>query len=236
MGMTMQLIQRQKQEQRLEQRLTQEQRILLRTHLFSLRMELVNILREERYVPKAECPKCLRQLTPIEIICGFNRDPNDYTTCCSACGHRFEPKLICFYDGGQMELPFFCDSQALSQLHGKENISPDELARKHPAIYRSAIVHHGTITGAFRKIGIEYRFEEVSDWKNKIKPFLSSMPDTAIAECVGVSVSTVSAMRKKLGKPRYKVSNALLTASLSSVGDRYYVLAKGVYNKSKRKR
>jgi hypothetical protein len=52
-------------------------------------------------------------------------------------------------------------------------------------------------------MGIDYLFEEVSVWKNKIKPFLGRLPDTVIANYVNVSSSTIGAMRKKLGIARY---------------------------------
>jgi hypothetical protein len=102
----------------------------------------------------------------------------------------------------QIELPFYCDCQTLAQLHGKEMLQPEQFAREHPAIYRSAIIHHGGIRRAFEKIGIQYVFEEIGDWKNKIRPFLGCLPDTIIAECVDVSVGTIRTIRRKLGVSR----------------------------------
>lgn len=214
MQMHMSLGQRIRQTQRLTQsmRLSQAQRIQVQGHIFTLRMALVQELRGERYEPRATCPACSRKLTPMEIIRGFNQDPNDFTTCCSACGHRFEPMLVCFGDGTQIKLPFYCDAQTLAQLHGKETLPPEQFAREHPAIYRSAIVHHGGIRRAFEKIGIQYAFEEISDWKNKIRPFLGRLPDTIIAECVDASVATIRAIRRKLGVSRYTLRKMLAEA------------------------
>ena len=190
-------------------KLTQEQIMLLQNRLFTLRMELVYALRGEKYKPRATCPSCSRELTPAEIIRGFNRNPQDFTTCCSGCGNRFEPLLICFLDGSQIEIPFYCDMQLLNQLKGKEEISPETLARSYPAVYRSAIVHHGSISQAFKKIGIDYGFEEVSDWKNKVKPFLGCLPDTTIAECVNVLPAAIRTMRKRLGISRYTINKII---------------------------
>jgi len=180
-------------------RLTQEQRLKLETQSINLRLELLKAIREEEYRPSATCPKCSRKLTPVEIIRGFNQDPNDYTTCCTQCGHRFEPRLICHFDSGRAELPFFCSCQTLGQMSGKEHLTPQEFAKKHPAIYRSAIVHHGGVRKAFSKIGIDYPYKEVDEWKAKIEPFLGRLPDTVIAESVDVSPSTVRRYRSKLG-------------------------------------
>jgi|TARA_Y100000310_G_scaffold299617_1_gene334619 hypothetical protein len=184
-------------------KLTAEQRASVEAKVLGIRLELVQALRGEKYEPNATCSRCNRKLTPLEIIKGFNNDPNDFTTCCSACGYRFEPRLVCFVDGARIEVAFYCDCQTLEQLRGKENLSPKELCAKFPAIYRSAIIHNGSIKRSFKKIGINYLFEEVSIWKNKIKPFLGRLPDTVIANYVNVSPSTIGAMRKKLGIARY---------------------------------
>src|SRR3989344_2577748 len=87
--------------QRLAQslRLSHAQRARLQNYAFALRMVLIGDLRNERYKPMGTCPACPRKLTPTEIIRGFNQDPNDFTTCCSECGRRFEPMLVCFGDG-----------------------------------------------------------------------------------------------------------------------------------------
>jgi hypothetical protein len=185
-----------KQEIKLEQKVKQE-------HIFTLRLVLIQALRGEKYEPKAKCPECGRDLTAMEIIRGFNQDPYDFSTCCARCGFRFEPELVCFYGENQMELPFYCDIQALDQLQELKGLTIEELATKHPAIYRSSIVHHGGISQAFAKIGIDYQHEEIRDWKNKIKPFLGKLPDTIVAECVDISVSTIRRIRKKLGIERF---------------------------------
>lgn len=204
-----------RQTQRLAQslRLSHEQRHQLAQRALSRRLGLIEALREERYEPKASCPRCDRKLTPLEIIRGFNRDPNDYTTGCSACGHRFEPKLICQGANFSLEIPFFCSSQTLAQLPGLETLPPDEFLRLHPAVYRSAIVHHGGIRKAFAQIGIVYPFEEIHDWKSKVEPFLGRVPDTMIAECADVSVSAVRRHRRSLGVRRYTIRAALAELS-----------------------
>jgi len=198
--------------QRLGQSLELSQKLQVQSHIFGLRMALIQELRGEEYRPTGNCPNCSRKLTPMEIIRGFNQDPDDFTTCCSGCGHRFEPKLICFGDGSQIEMPFFCGSQTLAQLYGKETLQPEQFARKYPAIYRAAIVHHGGIRRAFEKIGIQYPFEEIEDWKIKINSFLGRLPDTTIAELVDVSVPVIRAMRNKLGISRYTLQKALAEA------------------------
>jgi hypothetical protein len=174
-----------------------------------LRLGLITALRGERYEPRGECPKCGRKLTAVEIISGFNDDPNDFTTCCSACHCRFQPTLISFGQGSQIELPFFCDAQTLKQLRGKEELTPELFARREPAIFRACIMHHGSLRNAFQKIGIVYPHEEIPDWKKKVISFLGRMPDVMIAECVDVKVAVIQKMRAKLRIPPYSRKKAL---------------------------
>ena len=211
--MTLSLGQSLRQTQRI--RLSQVQRIALQELGFSLRLQLVEALHGERYEPRAECPSCGRKMTPGEIIRGFNVDPRDFTTQCPECRHRFAPSLICFGNGSEIVLPFFCASQTLAQLPGKEMLTPEQFARAHPAIYRSAIVHHGGLRRAFAKIGVVYGGEEISDWRAKVAPFLGRMPDTIIAECADVGVRAIRKFRRELGIARYTLAAALDEAGVA---------------------
>jgi len=175
-------------------RLSQGQRLALQQKQLGLRLGLVEALREERYEPKGQCPSCSRELTAVEIINGFNKDPNDFTTRCSACGKRFEPTLLYCGRGVSFQMPFYCDSQTLARLPGLETMSPDQLAVKRPSVYRSCIVHHGSLKKAFGEINIDYPFEEITDWRDKIKAFLGKLPDTVIAGCASVSTATIAGM------------------------------------------
>lgn len=189
----------------LQQRpeLTQAQQVtLLQSHTLSLRLQLLAEIRGFQYHPAGKCPNCSRQLTPLEIIKGFNNDPNDFTTVCTACNQRFEPKLKHHSALGAMELPFYCSVQALGQLEPLSAFDPDQLKKDHPAIYHSVIVHHGTLRNAFKKINVAYQFDEVVDWKTKVAPFLGRLPDTVIAQIVGATAKSVSALRKEHGISR----------------------------------
>ncbi len=190
-------------------RLSHDIRLKLQSKTLELRIGLIGALRDERYTPQGACPSCGRKMTALEIIKGFNSDPNDFNTTCTGCSLRFPPQLVCFGNGSSIELPFWCDSQTLYHLQGKETLSPEKLMTEHPAIYRSAIVHHGGIKQAFVKNGVEYPFEEISDWKSKVGGFLGKLPDTVIAECANVGVSAVRKVRKSLGIARYTVQVAV---------------------------
>ena len=196
-------------ELRQECRLTLEQRHEVANYLFTARMGVIEALRDEKYTPKAQCPSCFRKLTPAEIISGFNQDPNDFTTRCSACSHRFEPKIICFGNGSSVVLPFYCSSQVLCRLSEMKHIAPDALSRKEPAIYRSAVVHHGSLKSAFKIVGINYAFDEILDWQGKIMPFLGKLPDTVIAKCAGSSVRVIRRMRKNQKIKRFFARSVL---------------------------
>ena len=177
----------------------------LQSHLLGLRLDLIEALRQERYEPKATCPGCGRKMTALEILRGFNQDPRDFTTECTGCHTRFQPLLICFGKDGasRIELPFYCDAQTLDQLRGLERLNPEELSFQHPAVYRSAIVHHGGVVQAFAKIGITYPHEGISDWRAKVTPFLGRMHDSVIADLASVSVHQVFELRSKLKINRY---------------------------------
>ncbi len=198
----------------LPERITVEQRERIAAHRFDLRLALLHVLRGVQYELRAYCQQCMRQLTPLEILRGFNADPTDFTTRCTGCGHRFAPTLMCWPNGEATELPFFCVSQTLAQLPGKETLTSEQFAREHAAIYRSAIVHHGGLRQAFAVIGIAYPHEETSDWRGKIAPFLGRMPDTVIAECVHVSADVIGRMRRRNGVPRYSLHAALAEAGV----------------------
>lgn len=186
-----------RQRQTLEHRMTQSQRLLVRDRIAMLQISLGGALIGERFQPDARCPSCSKKMNAGEILAGFNRDPQDFTTKCPKCGHRFAPHLIAFGNGSQIELAFYCPSQVLGMLSGHENLAPDEFARLHPAVYRSAIAHYGTLRNAFAQKGVAYPFTEADGWRAKIRPFLGKLPDTTIARAVNVSPGTVRRLRAK---------------------------------------
>ncbi len=188
--------------------------VMLQAHMLSLRLMLLQEVRGIRYSPSGDCPKCGRVLTPLEIIKGFNEDPHDFTTACTACGARFEPQMKSYSDIGTLEMPFFCSCQTLDQLRSFGNINPDELQKTQPAIYHSAIIHHGTLRNAFKKIGIPYGFDEVTDWKRKVHSFLGRLPDTVIADVAGVSAKVIAQLRKK-----YNISRCTREKMFEEAGD-----------------
>ncbi len=200
---------RQTQSLGLSLRLSHATQMLVQSLLLAIRLELIAVLRGERYEPKAECPKCSREMTPIEIVRGFNQDPRDYTTACSACGHRFAPDLVCSGVGTKIILPFFCAAQTLDQLPGLENMPPVQLKKEQPSVYHSAVFHHGGVHQAFAKVGLTYSFEDIDEWQVKVRPFLGRIPDTIIAECVEKPVSTIRKMRRDLGVSRYTLKATL---------------------------
>ncbi len=178
--------------------LTQECIIRVEDRVFSLRRELVDAVLEDQFNPKACCPKCRHNLTLAEIIRGFKNDLTDITTKCPKCKHRVTSYLVHNpRHGWYMQLPFFGAMHTLSLLHGQEQFSPEELKKK-VAVYRSAIVHFGSLKAAFKELGISYAFTETCSWKKKVVSFLGHLPDTMIAECVEVSASSVRRLRQTL--------------------------------------
>ena len=196
-----------KQEQKLK--LTLEQREQLKYKIFGLHLELVASLREDRFEPRGDCPKCHRKLTPMEIVKGFNQDPNDYNTTCTGCGERFPANLTQFMETGNMVISFLCPCQTLAILQPMAHLEPREIIKTNHGAYRSALIHFGNIRNAFASAGINYPHEEISGWQVKIQPFLGKMPDTHIAECVDQPVSTIGRMRRELGISRFRKQDLL---------------------------
>ncbi|MFC1598514.1 hypothetical protein ACFL2U_00680 [Patescibacteria group bacterium] len=193
----------------LQQRLTVMQSIQLQSHELSVRLQLLETLHGIRYEPHAKCPKCTRKLTPLEIIKGFISDPNDFTTECTSCHHRFEPKLVNFGKASRLEMPFYCGIQVLERLPDIVELNPDELQKKHPTIYHSAMIHFGTLKTAFAKVDLVYPFDQVHEWQEKVQDFLGKLPDTVIAQSVGKSRKTIGRLRRRLEIPAYTKRNAL---------------------------
>lgn len=195
---------------KLEQRLTLEQKLKVDAKILGLRLRLIGKMHGEKYTPHAVCPKCSRRLTPLQIIKGFKRDENDYTTKYPRCQHRFEPRITVRHLVGFREIPFFCSTQTLGQLRGKEDLSPVEFRKNYPPVYQSAVVHFGGLPQAFQEIGIKYRFKEpIVKWEKKVKQFLGLLPDTVISRLIRVKYSEVRKLRLSLHIPRYRTENLL---------------------------
>jgi len=169
-----------------------------------LRLQLLQVLYGEQYQIGLLTP-CGHETSPAEVLRGFLRDPLDFTTACPACGRRYEPQLISFSGSSRIELPFYCELQALHRLRLYQLVSwtPEEISRQHPGLYRTLLVHCGSLKAAFAKIGCEYPHAVVSDWVAKTSVFFGRLSDRTIADCVGVSKYSVTKARKALGISGY---------------------------------
>lgn len=196
--------QRQHLQQRISQRLSVSQRQALNTVQLALRRGLVDALNGEHYEPRAVCTKCGHALTDLEIMKGFNDDPNDYTTGCPLCSTRFQPRMVHRAIGGTIERAFYCPMQTLDRLTGLENTPLAELmSGENASVYYSAVAHFGGIKQAFRKLGLEYAYASDLEWKKIVEPFLGKMADSVIAELVGSTSSAVGRLRQRKGIARY---------------------------------
>lgn len=184
------------------QRLSHEQRL---EQSLAVRLRLIHALQGEEYVATATCPTCRRIMNKIEILEGFTRDPNDFTTQCTNCKHRFPPKLSCRGGYGSVEVAFYCDIQTQTQLTGLERLAPEEFRKQNAALFHSAIFHNASLKAAFARLGIEYPHMEVVDPMEKVKPFLGEMPDTEIARITGLNVRDIRRERRSRHIDAYRV-------------------------------
>lgn len=168
-----------------------------------LRLALHLAFSQEKYTPDGKCPGCGYKLTPTEVLQGFTRDPNDYTTQCprTVCKERFPARQVLKTQGTRLELPFYCAVQTLAQLPELQKLSPEEIKKDHGAIFHSAVYHFGNIQKAFEECGVRYAFtlSESPDWREKALDFLGQIPDTVIASFAGVLVKEVRKLRKEKG-------------------------------------
>ncbi len=189
-----------------QDRVHSQQQILGRT--LNLTHRLVLRLRgiEDDYRPKGDCPRCERKLTPAEIVLGFNRDPNDYTTKCPECNCRFAPILITRSTVSSLQVPFYCRAQTLAELRTEMlDLSVDEFKTKQPAIYHSAVYHFGSLKTAFADVGMKYNLEpKIGKWQKKVLSFLGRLPDSLIASRANVSVGAVRKLRRENSIDSYR--------------------------------
>ena len=200
LGMGLSLVQT--QDLRQELRLTCEQRL---AKALTLRQSLLYAVSGEKYEPAGDCPKCNAKLKPVEIVSGFRRDPNDYTTKCPKCGTRFTPKIVNRSPLSTLEMPFYCPSQTLARLPSCEPVAVAEFRKRYAAEFCSALYHFGSLKAAFHRVGINYRFSDrINGWKRKITRFLGKLPDQVIADAIGISLRKVKKLRQERGILAYK--------------------------------
>ena len=182
----------------LKQRLSLEQKALTLNHIIGLRIDLAGSLAGVKYYPENSCPNCHYQLKLSEILKGYSEDPKDLRTTCPKCRTHFEAKLR----SGAAQLRWYCPNQALYALQeggNREVLKPEEIEKWNHSVYHSLLTHFGSITNAFKKLGVNYTHGEVPNWHDRVRPFLGNLPDTMIAEIVGVGRSVINALRKSYG-------------------------------------
>lgn len=185
--------------QQLRQRLSTSQRFAIANHLSSLRLELISELAGAKYDPKMFCPACKHELTHQEILHGYNTDPMDLHTCCPKCKHSFIAKLV----SGGLEILWYCPDQTLYALRDCFYLTPKQILGFNSSVYHSCMTHFGSLSNAFKKMGMKYTKEEKTLWHAKVQPFLGKMTDRMIAEVVGVTPALISALRRSYGIPRF---------------------------------
>jgi transposase-like protein len=158
------------------------------------------------YDLEPNCPECQWTLKLIDVLKGFVRDVNDFTTRCPKCGHRFLVEAMAKYGRDSCGFRFYCSAQVLPRLKPLYRMTPRRICREYPDLYHSVLIHYGSIGAAMKKIGFKYRYsEKFNDWQSKIYKFIGQVPDVSIARVVGVSPSTVSRYRRKKKIKRYIV-------------------------------
>lgn len=207
--------------QNLETRLTLRQRLAQKLRLslanrqamrMTMRLELAEALGQDNYSPEGLCISCGYKLRLEEVLRGFSSNPHDTTTLCPICKSRFQPMLVRKTRSGSVEIPFYCHGQTLQKLRDDkklEKLSPCGFKEKDQPLFASIRAHFGTIGAAYFQIGVDYKWPEIPKseiWKEKVVDFLGRMPDTVIADCVGVKVAAIRKLRREKKISRYLAS------------------------------
>jgi len=193
-----------RQELAIEVRL--EQRVLHQLRLAQCRLELVAAIHDRSYVPVAHCPNCGHDLNLLEILKGFNADPQDRTTKCPECQTRFPCHLTAALGEARVDVAFFCAAQTrwfLRTTSGANLLTPEEMEKTHPAYYHSAIAHFGSLTAAFKLENLHYSFVELPPeeiLRQRITPFFGKLADRTIARVTGVPQAKIQSWRMKAKK------------------------------------
>jgi hypothetical protein len=185
-----------------EQKLIMEQKLEHRLKQNHLMLHLVEVIREERFEPKAICPQCRKKLIPLEIIDGFENDPVSIRTKCPKCGTLFTPQLSQWTKTGNISLIFYCPLQVQEEFKDKYLLTTQELKKLNSSAYYSCILHFGSAKNMFKKMNINYRFKEKAK-EEKIYSFLGKMPDSVIAKYSGISPSQIGRIRRGFEIPVY---------------------------------
>jgi len=198
MSLGLSFVQRQElsPQQLLNQRLAQK---------FELTQELIATIYDSGqliYQPNAVCPKCRHELTSVEILRGFRPVPTDPTTRCPKCKHRFQARLLAHRGSTRAEIIFLCPCQTLSQLQfwRSQGKSWDKFEKSEHGVYRSALIHFGSLKSALSLIGVlDYEEPPTPNWQSKVRPFLGQLPDAVIARTVKQPASAIRRFRLGMG-------------------------------------
>lgn len=169
--------------------------------LIADRVILISALHSPKYTIKAICGECRMSISLPNILHGFGSNPDDNTIQCSRCNARVWPTLRTSYSFAYGKMPFFGKEQVLKELSGAylELYDPDTLCSKQPAVYRSALIHFGSLRRAFSRINVEYRQGPVRDWESRLAVFLGCVSPVVIAGIANVTVSDVKIACKTMG-------------------------------------
>lgn len=162
-------------------------------------------------LPSATCLNCYHELSVAEIIVGFKRDRDDFTTQCPACKKRFEATNLLDRRTGK-ETGFWCDIQTLARLHDKAHLEVEEFEVKYPEIYYSALFHFGSLLHAFSKVNIKYHKEQLN-WRDKAKLFLGQIPDVDVAKVFGAKITEIRKARIELRIDPFPRSKSIMPAN-----------------------
>lgn len=239
--------------QRLEQRMELSQACIdgsiaaRRANATRGRVMLLRGLQGLDMAPSATCPHCRYHLSLMDIFLGFRRDDPDNTdTECPGCHRRFGAEVsvqgvvghrtVTGSEPGLSEMirlhRFLCPPQTLARLPDVAGWEPDKIRVDNPGVFYSAFAHFGSLHTAFRRIPLQYPFEERTwtprevtreepimgevlqetglrrkaeyhGYLERVATFYGKAPDTDVASVSRLPLSWVRRDRRSRGIPTY---------------------------------
>lgn len=198
-------------------RMTQTQSHAVSLELAQRRLDLVNAINDETYLPWATCgdqgstPGCGHSFSLLDIMRGFTNDPADRTTKCPKCGRRQNAILRRTSDHSAAEIPFWCSHQTVVRLRDYGPMSLADLQHKDAGTFHSAVVHFGSIANAYKQAGFsDYtQRDALKGWEKIVEPCLGKMPDKMIAEVLGFTARRIGKLRRLKDIPVFRRSDLM---------------------------
>ena len=159
------------------------------TQKLRARKEILFLLRGIRDGICAQCKRCGYSFPETNIVMEFSKlkKENILFIRCNKCGYgSVDPKItsndipICTFRSQFLTL-------SMLKYEDIESLDPERIKSDYESVYHSAIFYYGSLKNAFSFVSKNYKYEEIPDWKVKIRPLVGQFSVSLISKMSGVS-------------------------------------------------